>query len=307
MGLVKKMKDKKVKIQISVRYISIAILLVIISSLVFTSCFAENEKDSINEPIQQKQEVTENKGKDKEQFAEINNSDKKEQKLVEIFDGRIEDRKENEATKSETKMIAEEFKRNEAVIMKKSEFECDDEDVKGVTVIGTAVGSFTKADSQQKVFLYERCRAGRNFGIGGVIIYEGEKVVLHYVYGDNGLESGIFATKDFNKNGLSEIVLIGFGMGQGYSAGAIDIFEIKEGNLEFLGKVKTYDDNSGAVLSEDKIETIARMIYVQPSKNPVFYQDVYEKKGKATKWSLTQKSEKISLSKEDAVTFLKIK
>jgi hypothetical protein len=225
--------------------------------------------------------------------------------LIEIFDGRIEERKEKTATSSEKQFVEAEFKRNETAIMQKSKFECDEGTEEGVEIIGVAEGAFTAPKSAQKAFLYERCRAGRAFGIGGIMIVEGEKVAAHYTYGENGLESGILSLPDVNKNGLSEIVLVGSGTGQGYTSGGIDLLEFKAGDINFLGNAETYSDNSGAV-EGDKVETVAQKISVQPAAEPEFFREIYEKRGSAKAFSLNKKLEKFVLSKREPAKFVKI-
>lgn len=299
------MKSMKSIRSLFIGKIPILTLLFFISSITFTSCFAKSGVED-NAPAKQEQSDASSETKIIEKPAEVKEIKKESQKLTEIFDGRTE-RKEKTASDAETKMVSAEYKSNEATIVEKSKFECDEGTEEGVSIVGVAEGSFTKAKSSQKAYLYERCRAGRSFGIGGLIIYEGETVVSHYIYGENGLESGIFSTTDINKNGLTEIVLVAFGTGQGYSEGSIVLFEMNNGNLDYLGRTETYSDNSGAVSDEAKIETTAYKISVEPSANPIFYRETYSKKGNAKDWSLTKKSEKVSLDKKDAPAFIKIK
>ena len=227
------------------------------------------------------------------------------EEIVNIIDGR-EERLEKEGTEAEKQLVNKEFKLKEAEILKKSQFQCDEGTEEGIEIIGTAEGSFTKPNSSQKVFLYERCRAGRAFGIGGILVVEDGKAVSHYTYGENGLDSGIFSLPDVNKNGLSEMVIIAAGSGQGYMNVAIYLFELKDGNMKFMGNTPIYDDNSGAMENESKIETNAYKISVQTADNPVFLREHYQKKGNAAKWSLIKKSAKFSLEKGDAGKYLKI-
>lgn len=231
-------------------------------------------------------------------------TDTKDEALT-VIDGR-EDREEKTATEAEKQLVNKEFKLKEAAIMKSSQFECDEGTEEGVEIIGTAEGSFTKPNSSQKVFLYERCRAGRAFGIGGILVVEDGKSVAHYTYGENGLDSGIFSLPDVNKDGLSEVVLVGVGSGQGYLNAAISLFEFKNGNFNYLGNAAVFDDNSGAVEDESKIITTAYKISVQSASSPIFFRETYEKKGKAEKWSLMKKSEKFSLDKSEPGKYVKI-
>ena len=174
-----------------------------------------------------------------------------------------------------------------------------------MTVLGTATGSFTKTKTSQKAYLYERCRSGRSFGIGGIVIAEGNKVLSHYIFGENGLYSGISSADDINRNGLSEIVLNSTGTGQGYTDSAIHLIEIKSGAISFLGSASTFASNSGAVEDESKALTSAYKITVQPGTVPVYFFDTFEKKGAAKDWTATKTNEKFFLESEPA-KFLKI-
>src|SRR5688572_16836001 len=119
---------------------------------------------------------------------------------VEIYDGREVEPKNAEAAPAEKKLVEAEFKKSESAILKSSKLECDEGAEDGISVIGTAEGSFTKPASKQKAFLYERCRSGRSFGIGGILVAENDKVAAHYSYGENGLFSGILSAPDVDKN-----------------------------------------------------------------------------------------------------------
>lgn len=225
--------------------------------------------------------------------------------LVNVIDGR-KDWESKEGTKQETDFINKEYKRSEAAILKSTELECDEGTEEGVEIIGTAEGSFTKPNSSQKIYLYERCRSGRSFGIGGILVAEDGKAATHYSYGENGLDSGIFSLPDINKNGLSEVGIVAGGTGQGYTNTSVYIFEFKDGKMNFLGSSAIFDDNSGAMEDDSKIETNAYKISVQAGEKPVFFRDHYQKKGNAEKWSLVKKAEKFSLEKGDVGKYNKI-
>jgi hypothetical protein len=124
---------------------------------------------------------------------------------VQIIDGRKSDSDSNEerikVSAAEQELINKEFERAEPAILKISKFECEVEETpEGVEIVGVAEGSFTKPNSRQKAYLYERCRAGRSFGIGGLIVIEVEKVAAHFAYGENGLSFGLISLPDINRN-----------------------------------------------------------------------------------------------------------
>lgn len=301
------MKIKKQSIQ------KIAILTIILSfsGLTAVSCSLVNKGgDASNKVVggTEQSNATVNNNTRVENKAPENKSvaETKQESVVNVYDGRDTDGKTAKVAAADEKLVNEEFNRNETAVMEKSGLSCDDDSGKDTSIIGAAEGAFTKPDSKQKAFLYERCRSGRSFGIGGIMIVEDGKVVMHYIYGENGLDSDISALPDVNKNGLSEIVLEGGGTGQGYTSGVIDIFEFKSGVLSFLGRADTYSDNSGAAEEDSKVLTTAYKILVQAAADPVFSRDTYEKRGNAKTWTLTKKAEKLSLDKKEPPKFVKI-
>ncbi len=223
---------------------------------------------------------------------------------VTIADGRDE----NEPPKPsevDTAFVEKEFKATEAAIYKSSTFKCDDGDG-GLQLLGTASGAFTKAGSTQKAYLYELCRAGRSFGIGGLIIADGDTIAAHYTFGENGLYTSVGSSADIDRNGLSEIILAGSGSGQGYTEASVSLYEFEGGTLKFIGSTPTYSDNSGAEMNESKILTTAYKVTAETGTAPVFMRDTFEKKGAAKTWAESKKREKITLEKKDAAKFVKI-
>jgi hypothetical protein len=169
-------------------------------------------------------------------------------------------------------------------------------------VLNVVDGSFTRAKRAQRAFLYELCRSGRSFGIGGIIIVEGGKTVAHYTYGENGLSSDIDVLPDINQNGLNELILIGWGTGQGYVSGAIEIVELAASGVKSFGIADTYSDDFGA--NENGTAT-AYAISAQKGKTPIYFRETYAQKDADADWVLTKKSRKFSLRK-DASKFNKI-
>ena len=130
-------------------------------------------------------------------------------------------------------------------------------------VIGTVKGSFTKPEAQETAYLYERCRAGRSFGIGGLVIAAGDTVAVHYFFGEGGLYSGISSPGDINGNGTAEIVLRSVGSGQGYTEAMVTVFEFADQDAKAIGQTMTYSSNGGAAMSEADILTTAYNISVE--------------------------------------------
>jgi hypothetical protein len=230
----------------------------------------------------------------------------KQENTLTVFDGREFDREPKTGTAGDKQLVNKEYQSKKDIINQKPGLECFETDAPVPDIVDAAEGSFTKPNAKQKVLLYELCRNGRAFGVGGIIVVENGQSVAHYVYGENGLFAGLLPLADANKNGLSEIVFIAQGSGQGYFNTAIDIFEFKAGDLEFIGSTETYSSNSGAVENDAKALSTAYKISIQPANNPIFYRETYQQKGSAKTWTLTKKAEKFSLNTGEPIKYYKI-
>lgn len=222
--------------------------------------------------------------------------------LVTIADGRDE----SSPTKSQNddEFVAKVVKAKEAAILKSSSMKCDGP-AKAET-LGVTNGAFTTSGTPQKAYLYELCRAGRSFGIGGIIIADGDNVSAHYTFGENGLYSSIGSVPDMNKNGVAEIILAGSGTGQGYTESSVSLMEFGSGTITFLGSASTFSDNSGAAAEDTQIKATAYRITAEPSQAPDFFRTTYERAGAATAWTETKKGEKFTLDKAESAKFVKI-
>lgn len=261
------------------------------------------EKSAGNKPVMETNQINSAKP-EKPQAEKANTEAEKKDELVEIYDGR-KDLEPQDFPESETKPVQAEFdKQIELIKDKMGESFCSEVD--SVNINGIAKGSFTKPKSNQKAVLYDVCRSGTShFGVGGIVIFENGKAVSHYVYGEHGLQSGLIASPDINKNGLNELILIDYQMHQGNSGTAILLAEITKGELKFLGSVVTSSSNSGAIEDDKDIRSDAYRISVQPSANPVFYRDSYEIKGNKKDWLQSKKGEKFSLNRENIEMYSK--
>lgn len=225
---------------------------------------------------------------------------------IEVYDGRNGETTTRRSTSVAQAAIEQAFEEDKAAIQKNTTFDCKSSS-EGLTIVGTAEGTFTRLNASQQVFLYERCRSGRSFGLGGLVVLDGTKVAAHYVYGENGLMSSITTTPDVNQNGLTEIVLIGGSTNQGYTGQGISLLELDAGKLSHLGGISTYTDNSGAAMDRSQVKTTAYKISAQPGTNPTFLKDTYEKKGGSQVWSLLQEAEPVSLDQIEPSKFVKVR
>ncbi len=287
------------------------ILTAIVGSGSITACGTPADNGRANEnsaAVQNKNVVNNESGNSKAAEAKTTPAETDKAASIPVYDGRegISNAAQKQGTAVENQMLNTEFKSVEAAVMQKSKFQCDEGTQPGVEIVGTAEGAFTKPNAAQKAFLYERCRSGRSFGIGGIIIVENGKVAAHYTYGENGLSNGLLALPDINKNGLSELVLVSADMNQGYGITSLDIIEATGQNTVFLGRTQAHSDNSGAAEDDANVESTDYVISVQPSANPTFTRDVYVQKGEKGKEQLTKKAEKFSLNKEEPMSIVKI-
>lgn len=218
----------------------------------------------------------------------------------EIYDGRREF-KVVAPTLAEKQLVKSEVEKTEVRIKEKSGLSCDQ---RAFDVSSSANGSFTRPNSDQKAVLYELCRSGRNFGIGGIVIFENHEVAAHYIYGENGYSYGIKALPDIDQNGLSEILLIGSGTGQGYTEGGFEIIEFEARRVKNFGLAETYQDNFGT--GNKPVQATAYKISFQSGVPPVFYREIYRQKGGGGKWTLIGKVQKFKLRKNLESKFDKI-
>lgn len=276
----------------------ICCFLVVINIGVFSGCSSANAVKDTENTTAKPTETVVSKANNK---PKENTEKKKQDELIEIFDGR-KDLDYRDYSKEETSLVQTEFDRKKNEIKEKfGESYCYEPEDEKIGLNGAAEGSFTKPNSKQRAFLYTLCSSGSShFGVGGIIIFENEKAVLHYVYGENGLDQGMIALSDINKDGMDELVLLDFQVHQGYGGGGISIISFPNGKFNFIGHTATFSDDSGAAEDEKNTKAEASDIFVQPGATPVFYRDVYQKKGNAKNWSLVKRGEKFELNKLEA-------
>lgn len=151
---------------------------------------------------------------------------------------------------------------------------CSGEDFQ---INGVAPGSFTAQGTQQTAYLYMYCyyRPGWSQGL---VIVQGNEVVAHYVF--TGLAHTMYALKDINRNGFTELVLEGGFTGQGYTEGYLEIAELRP-QRRFLGRLNyefnpPYKSNCGTL--EKPLAWTSRIIRVTPGQAPQFTQQVIQGK-----------------------------
>ena len=224
-------------------------------------------------------------------------------KLTTIYDGR-DASASVPMTPAEQKLIEKEVRQKESVIREKSSQVCEEDEQSSFGISGWTNGSFTKPNVRQKAYLYELCRSGLSYGIGGIVVVENGRIVAHYVYGENGLDSEIDVLPDINQNGFSEILLVGGGSGQGYTQGAVEIIEFTPGGIKSFGIADTYEDNFGTVKAKRYAK--AYKISVQPGASPDYFRETYTRRSETGKWILAGKSQKYALRRDYEPKYHKI-
>lgn len=91
-------------------------------------------------------------------------------------------------------------------------------------IAGMVPGSFTAKGAKQVAYLYTYCYA-RPGDMQGLVILEGLNAVAHYTFVDHYFS--MYAVKDINQNGFTELALDGGFTGQGYTEGWLDLLELR--------------------------------------------------------------------------------
>jgi len=224
-------------------------------------------------------------------------------KLTVISDGRAETIN-SEVTKAEEEFIEKEVRKKESQIRKINDM-CEEDEFFSFSLSGVASGSFTRPKAVQKAYLYELCRSNIEMGIGGILIVENRNVIAHYIYGENGLDDDITILPDIDQNGLSEIVLSGAWVGQGYIFRSVEILELTQRGIKFFGGARTFEDSSGAA-NPTNHPVKAFKIAVKSGRIPVYFREKYVQKEFEEKWELTKKLQKFSLDKEVVPKYYRI-
>lgn len=143
-------------------------------------------------------------------------------------------------------------------------------DGKDFGINGVAPGSFTAQGVQQTAYLYTYCYFRPGWKQGLVILQKNE-VVAHYVF--TALSHSLYALKDINRNGFTELAFEGGFTGQGYTEGWLEIAELSPQRryvATFNSDTKrlVYESNCGAVESGGVWESL--VIRVTPGTTPQY-------------------------------------
>lgn len=189
-----------------------------------------------------------------------------------IYDGR-NDPQPLAASNSEVQMI-----RRFALPKARQHWRSDKACQESFEVVGAANGSFTKPKATQRAVLYRFCVTGHDFANNGIVIFEDAKIVTHVVF-NGGEDHYLGPLADITGDGLSKLLLADNSMHQGYTNSVITIIELSSSGVKTFGIAETYDDDCGAI--EKGCREQAHRIVVNPGYTPIFYQEIFRKKGRA--------------------------
>lgn len=233
-------------------------------------------------------------------------ADNVKSKSIELFDGRSGEVKNTKPSTAETALVEKEVrvKSKEKFLRNRLAGLAENVDwEKEFSVEGVAEGAFTKANSKQKAVLY------RFSYTNGVVVLEDGNIVAHLSGGpgDYAFYFAIKALPDVNQNGLSEIVL--FRNVEDNENVIPYLFEPKNGEMNFLGEARYFTSSyvAGDDTDSEKAKQTAYRTTIQPSSNPTFLQEIYERTGSKAEWMLTKKAEKFSLNKKIEATLTNIR
>lgn len=140
---------------------------------------------------------------------------------------------------------------------------------KDIEINGAVPGSFTAVSVRQIAYLYTYCWHDRRGNSQGIIVMQGLTPVAHYVFTNQYWD--LYAVKDINKNGFSELALEGSTYGQGLLEKWIDFAEIAPVR-NYLAQLTVYKDNCQATgragITGDQLKWHSQVIRVTPGITP---------------------------------------
>lgn len=240
--------------------------------------------------------ANENKSAVENKTAKNESSENAQKKSIEVFDGRGGAVKNTKPSEAEIALVEKDVRVKSQEDFLKKQLGGLAENVdwsKEFSVSDVAEGAFTKPNSKQKAVLY------RYSYTNGVVIVEDGNIVAHFSGGpgDYAFYTAIKSLPDVNQNGLSEIIL--FRNVEDNEDVIPYLFESKDGAIKFLGEGKYFSSSyaAGDDTDSEKAKQTAYRVTVEPSKNPTFLQETFERTASKGSWKLTKKAEKFSWEK----------
>lgn len=144
---------------------------------------------------------------------------------------------------------------------------CDGQDFR---IRGVAPGSFTEKAARQTAYLYLYC--DDQYGPKqGLVIMQGDTPVAHYVF--TAPFYSLYALRDINQNGYTELVLEGGFSENGTSIGSLDVAELRP-QRRYLASFsvdqgrEVWSSNCGALIDDAGWKSL--VIRVTPGPSPKF-------------------------------------
>ena len=275
------------------KHLSILTTAIFIGIGALTACGASEKSTNDTPPVSvgQHQPATENKISAGNKSSENKSVEKFQTKSIEVFDGRNGDVKYGSLTEVDRYLVEADVRKKAKEDFLKNQTFGDFNWKEEFKILDVADGSFTAPNLEgQRAVLY------RYSYTNGVVILSDGSIVAHYSGGpgDFAFYTAIKSLPDVNQNGLSEIVL--FRNVEDNEDIISYLFEAKGDKIKFLGEAGFFAAGylAGDDVDVEKVKQNAYVVTVQPSKNPVWLQDVYERTGSKGAWKLTKKAEKFS-------------
>ncbi len=276
--------------------LSILTIALVFSVGAMTACSASERSanDKAAGETEQPKTMAENKIAVENKAAENKSAETAQTKETELFDGRNGAVKNNKLSEVDLALVEADVRKKakEDFLTKKLGDLAKNVDwKKEFKVLDVAEGSFTKPNSVgQRAVLY------RYSYTNGVVILSDGNIVAHYSGGpgDYAFYTAIKSLPDVNQNGLSELIL--FRNVEDNEDIISYFFEAKGDKIKFLGEAKYFGSDylAGDDTDSTKAKQTAYRVTVQPSKNPTYLQETYERTGSKGSWKLTKKAEKFS-------------
>ncbi len=163
---------------------------------------------------------------------------------------------------------------------------------------GVARGAFTAPGKRQSLIFYQFCQTGNGFGVNGLVLIEGDKVVGSFT-SEDGWGEDIESVPDINQNGVLEFTLAySGGMHQGSGGTGVDLMEFSNGLPKGIGWYKADEFNESETSSSWKLTA-------KPGKTPVYYKQKFVTRGRgkprAVGANAVTKLDKVFVSKFERV------
>lgn len=134
---------------------------------------------------------------------------------------------------------------------------------RGFRIRGVAPGAFTAKGAQQTAYLYDYCNVSHAQNLQGLVVLNNLEVAAHYTF--TGDYYALYAVKDINRNGFTELGLEGYYGNMGTGEGWLTVAELQPGRRNLL-RLDVYSDDCLGVQTGWK----SQVIRVIPGATPQY-------------------------------------